>query len=111
MHGDTSVHDSSAQEDVLVARAWQGRPVIRALFPLMGCACSRFADAGAAPPHPRLRAKPSAGIPADGSPPEDTRTALVGASMLGRLLSGCGRTSGTQATEAPSSLPVRCLPE
>src|SRR3954469_23475633 len=65
MHGDTSVHDSSAQEDVLVARAWQGCPVIRALFPLMGCACSRVADAGAGPPHPPLRANlPPASLPA-----------------------------------------------
>src|SRR3954452_9080518 len=101
MHGDKSVHESSAEEDVLVARVWQGCPVIRAPFPLIGCACSRVADAGAAPPHPRLRAKPSVGIHAGGSPPEDTRTVLVGASVLGTYVGGCGsrkRHSGTRST-------------
>src|SRR3954447_22132083 len=71
----------------------------------MGCPCCRIPDAGGVPPAPpqSLHARTSAGIPAGGSPPEDTGpvswTVLL---LLQRRLRGPHPPRRQPSAEAPT---------
>src|SRR3954468_1040304 len=84
-----------ASERDLVARAHRNISVVRCAAALITGPVLGFADAGASPPHPQeppCGRLPPPSVVAD-SPPEDTGTALVGASVLACLLGECGPRS------------------